>query len=143
MPDQDKVWDAGQRMAVAYRHRHSYHELGVIDIQMPKRAGADLALALMKLKQTTMLLPASIGELLHALNFVLVGDPASVAAHKAMEAGKGMEPAAGDPRSYAASGPGHPFRQPTSPQLPKDKCVHSADGKAHTLCWRPREEHLS
>lgn len=40
-------------------------------------------------------LPDGLLELLNALDYVLVGDPASVAAHRRMEAGKGMEPSGG------------------------------------------------
>lgn len=41
-----------------------------------------------------MLLP-EVQELLDALNYVFVADPASVAAHSRMEAGKGMTPDGG------------------------------------------------
>lgn len=40
-------------------------------------------------------LPDGLNEVLNALDYVLVGDPASVAAHRRMEAGKGMEPSGG------------------------------------------------
>lgn len=36
-------------------------------------------------------------ELLAALDYVMVGDPASVAAHRRMEAGKGMDPSESTP----------------------------------------------
>lgn len=100
----EKRWDAGNRLAVAHRDTHPSFPAGVIDIQMPAETGRKLALALMRARQTwTGGGPGpEVEELLQALNYVLVGDPASVAAHRRMEAGKGMEPAAGDPRSYEA-----------------------------------------
>lgn len=66
-----------------------------IEVSLTEDAARKLALAITKLKQTTMLLPPEVGELLNALNYVLVGDPASRAAHSSMEAGKGMTPDGG------------------------------------------------
>lgn len=58
-------------------------------------AARKLALALAKLKQTTMMVPVEVDEVLNALNYVLVGDPHSRQEHRRMEAGKGMEPSGG------------------------------------------------
>lgn len=77
--------------AVTVNDRRSF-QLGTTE-----RTSRDLALALTKLKQTTLMLPPSVEEILTALNYVLVADPASVAAHSRMEASKGMEPAFGGP----------------------------------------------
>jgi hypothetical protein len=63
-----------------------------IRISLRKGAAQSLALALHRLEQTTLGSP-DVQELLHALDYVLVGDPASQAAHRRMEAGKGMDPA--------------------------------------------------
>jgi hypothetical protein len=40
-------------------------------------------------------LPEGLVELLNALDYVLVADPASISAHRRMEAGKGMTPDGG------------------------------------------------
>ena len=102
----EKRWDAGKRLAVAHRDTHPDFPRGVVDIQMPVETARKVALSLMKLRQTTLMVSPEVVEFLDALNYVLVGDPGSVGAHRRMEAGKGMEPAAGDPRSYAAVAPG-------------------------------------
>jgi hypothetical protein len=54
-----------------------------------------LALSLSRLQQTTIPLMPEMEELLNALNFTLVGDPASRAAHRRMETAKGMTPDGG------------------------------------------------
>jgi hypothetical protein len=131
----ERFWDGKD---VYFVHEDNGRDRRDFQLGMTEQTARNLALALTKLRQTTMMLPESVGEIVHALNYVLVGDPASGAAHRRLNAGKGMEPAGGDPTNY---GPQHPFREPVSPMLPKDKCVHSADGKAHTLCWLPRERH--
>lgn len=64
-------------------------------LELTEDAARKLALSLAKLKQTTLIVPVEVVEILDALNYVLVGDPASVKAHRQMEAGKGMEPSGG------------------------------------------------
>lgn len=67
------------------------HELGLTE-----EAARKLSLALAKLKQTYFLgLEPEVQEVLDSLNYVLVGDPESRAAHRRMEAGKGMTPDGG------------------------------------------------
>lgn len=92
-----KQWVSGDRLDI----RH-YETAKRVTVEMPEDTARKLALALGRLRQTYQVSsPEAIEELYQALNFVLVGDPASVAAHRRMEAGKGMEPAGADPRSYA------------------------------------------
>lgn len=64
-------------------------------VDLTEDAARKLALSLARLKQTTFALQEEVEELLTALNYVLVADPDSVAKHKRMEAGKGMEPSGG------------------------------------------------
>lgn len=64
-------------------------------ILLTEKATRTLALALMRLRQTTIPLPGDVQELLDALNYVTVGDPDSRAAHRRLEAGKGMTPDGG------------------------------------------------
>lgn len=64
-------------------------------VELTEDAARKLALALAKLKQTTMMVPVEVDEVLDALNYVLVGDPHSRQQHRRMEAGKGMEPSGG------------------------------------------------
>lgn len=66
-----------------------------IEVSLTEGAARKLALSLSRLKQTTFALPDECQELLDALNYVLVGDPDSRAAHQRMEAGKGMTPDGG------------------------------------------------
>lgn len=64
-------------------------------VRLTEAGARNLALSIAKLKQTTMMVPVEVEELLDALNYVLVGDPHSRAQHQRMEAGKGMEPSGG------------------------------------------------
>jgi len=66
-----------------------------VQVELTEQAARTIALTLGRLKQTTLTLPADAQELLTALDFVMVGDPASRAAHRDMEAGKGMTPDGG------------------------------------------------
>lgn len=66
-----------------------------ISVELSNKAARIIALSLMRLKQTTLTLPAEAQEFLDALNYVTVADPASVAAHNRMEAAKGMTPDGG------------------------------------------------
>ena len=118
------------------RDRRSF-EIGVT----PDTA-RDLALALRRLKQTTFGLQSGVQELLDALDYVLVGDPQSVFRHSRMQAGKGMEPAGGDPSSYLY--PDHtfiPHKHPTEGE--PDRCGYARSrNDATTFCWRTKEEHV-
>lgn len=60
-----------------------------------------------------IVLPEGVAELMTALDYVLVADPVSVAAHKRMEAGKGMTPDGG----YKFPEPPQPS-DPTPPAPP-------------------------
>lgn len=73
----------------------SGHDRRQIEVSLTEDAARKLALAITKLKQTTIMLPPEVEELVTALNYVMVGDPASRAAHRVMEAGKGMTPDGG------------------------------------------------
>ena len=67
-----------------------------VEVSLTSDAARKLALVLAKTKQTYFLgLEPEIEKLLTALNYVMVGDPASRAAHRQMEAGKGMTPDGG------------------------------------------------
>lgn len=66
-----------------------------VELALTTKAARTLALALSRLKQTTVTLPGDAQELLTALDYVMVGDPASTRAHREMEAGKGMTPDGG------------------------------------------------
>lgn len=91
---ENKAWD-GRAIALSLRSTHPRFPEGVIDIQMGARTAQKLALSMHRLRQTTIMLPPEVQELVDALDYVLVGDPQSRAAHGRMEAGKGMEPSGG------------------------------------------------
>lgn len=80
---------------------HVAHRSGKdIGIRMSLSGANRLALSIQRLQNTPQAVPPEVAELLQALNYVQIGDPVSVAYHRRMEAAKGMEPAAADPRSY-------------------------------------------
>lgn len=72
-----------------------------VEIRMTEEGARRLSFALAsvaavrKAQGREQLLLPEVQELLDAINYVFVADPASVAAHKAMEAGKGMTPDGG------------------------------------------------
>lgn len=66
-----------------------------ITVELGQQAARTLALSLGRIKQTTFALPGDVQELLTALDYVMVGDPASSRKHAEMEAGKGMTPDGG------------------------------------------------
>jgi len=83
------------------------HDRRSVEIGLTPEAAGEVANCLRSLTALGQpSLPDRVQELLQALDYVLVADPASVAAHRQMQAGKGMEPASGDARSYA-----HPPRE--------------------------------
>jgi len=86
-----KFWDG---KSVHFTHVPSPHDRRDHELGLTEDAARKLALALGKLTQTS-LVPPEVQEILTALNYTLVGDPASVAAHAKMEASKGMEPSGG------------------------------------------------
>jgi hypothetical protein len=65
-----------------------------IDIHMTPDAATKLSLGLAELKRLNGL-TGDLQELMDALNYALVGDPASEIRHRRMEAGKGMTPDGG------------------------------------------------
>lgn len=72
-----------------------------VEIRLKLTGASRLALALKRLHNVEGAgLAPELEELMWGLDFVLVGDPASVARHRRMEAGKGMEPGPADPASY-------------------------------------------
>lgn len=66
-----------------------------VEVLLTDDAARKLAISLARLKQTTFGLMDEVEEVLQALNFVTIGDPESRAAHRQMEAGKGMTPDGG------------------------------------------------
>ena len=101
-----RFWD-GKTVHFANKGIAGLFERRNFELGMTEQTSRDLALALMRLKQTggAISLPDSVQEIVDALNYVLVGDPASTAAHRALEAGKGMTPDGGYREPEA--GPGH------------------------------------
>ncbi len=87
-----KQW-AGRAVQVMFRdHRSNFP----VQISLSEEAARKLALSLGRLRQTySMGLMPEAEEVYQALNYVLVGDPASVALHAKMEASKGMTPDGG------------------------------------------------
>jgi hypothetical protein len=94
MPTPQKFWD-GKTVHFVHGGLGKIYDSRSYELGLTERTARDLALVLARLNQTTIRLPESVEEILTALNYVLVGDPASVAKHKAMEASKGMEPSGG------------------------------------------------
>lgn len=104
-----------------------------VDVTLTNDAARMLALALARLKQTTISLTPEVEELLTALNYVLVGDPASRAAHARMEAGKGMTPDGGH------RAPNHTFWPSEHSSWDGFRCGWKLpDG---SLCSKSKEEH--
>jgi hypothetical protein len=109
----------------------------------------------------------AIRELMDALNYTIIGDPGSVGAYRRLLATKGMEPASGDPRSYAdgqtsgkatVSYAGQPITSYLAEREPEEtdppghifvasstdgrRCSYGARGdRPHEMCWKTREEH--
>jgi len=77
-----------------------------VEVGLTPNTASELALTLRQAQgiDNPIQLTAGLVELLSALDYVLVGDPASVAAHRRMNDFKGMDPAAGDATSYATPG---------------------------------------
>jgi hypothetical protein len=95
----ERFWDG---KAVHVVDKATRYDQRCVEIGLTPEAARKATLALMKLRQTYVGMGPGpeVEELLTALNYVLVGDPASVAAHQRMEAAKGMDPAGADRRSY-------------------------------------------
>lgn len=66
-----------------------------IVVALTAEAARDMIKTMGRVEQTTFALPGSLKELKQALEYVLVGDDASLRAHRQMEAGKGMTPDGG------------------------------------------------
>jgi hypothetical protein len=108
-----------------------------ISLDLTTETANALASSLLRLKQTTFALPNGVQELLQALDYVLVGDPASTASHKRMEAGKGMTPDGGYQAPDLLQ---HPYvEHPANPGF-----CHAASGlTSKTICWQPRAAHYA
>lgn len=94
-----KYWDG---KTVHFTDTETLHDRRSFDLAMTGFTARKLAISLARLKQTTITLPPEVEEILTALNYVLIGDPASEAAHRRMEASKGMEPATSTPPAQTA-----------------------------------------
>jgi hypothetical protein len=108
-----------------------------VRFNLTEKAARDLALALKRLQQTSLMNPESVTELVDALDFVLVGDPASRAAHARMEAGKGMAPS---DEHLKADHDFLPHEHPNQPGVFRcgyARSKHDASG----FCWRTEAEH--
>ncbi len=90
----DREWD-GKTVSVQRKGLEGLFSNKPIRVEFTEQAARTVALALARLKQTTMVLPGEAQELLTALDYVMVGDPASTRAHNELEAGKGMTPDGG------------------------------------------------
>lgn len=93
-----RIWD-GRAVRFAQRGLDSILDNKPYRAELTEDAARKAALALSQLRQflrqhNTDLEP-EMEELLNSLNYVLVGDPNSVAQHQRMEAGKGMTPDGG------------------------------------------------
>jgi hypothetical protein len=84
---------AGRAVALTFRsHRPRFPMMLLLSEDTARK----LAISLANLKQLhSMGLFPEVEEINLALNYVLVADPESVAAHRRMEASKGMEPSGG------------------------------------------------
>ena len=89
-----RFWD-GKTVHFANKGMAGIFDRRQWELGLTEGTARSLALALARLKQTSVTLPDDCEEILQALNYVLVADPASVAAHRQMEAGKGMTPDGG------------------------------------------------
>ena len=90
----EREWD-GRAVSVAHKGLDGVFSHKQIRVELTEKAARTVALALSRLKQTTMTLPGDAQELLNALDYVMVGDPASTRAQREMETGKGMTPDGG------------------------------------------------
>jgi hypothetical protein len=88
-----RIWD-GRAVRVNTAHPDSAAAKPV-GVYLTAEAAGDMIKTLGRVEQTTFALPGSLKELKQALEYVLVGDDASVRAHLQMEAGKGMTPDGG------------------------------------------------
>lgn len=94
MPTPPRYWD-GKTVHLANAGLGGLFERRNWELGLTEQTARELALTLAKAKLTYFALPDSVQEILDALNYVLVADPASVEAHSRMEAGKGMTPDGG------------------------------------------------
>jgi len=102
MPVQPRFWD-GRTVQFASKGLGGIYDARCWDLGLTEETARQLALTLAKAKLTYFALPPAMEELLNALNYVLVADPASVAAHRRMEAEKGMTPDGGYRRPEGTS----------------------------------------
>jgi hypothetical protein len=111
--DSKRVWD-GRAVSAMERSEIALTDK-LIRVDLTPKAARTLALALGRLKQTTITLPGDAQEVLTALDYVMVADPASVRKHAEMEAGKGMTPDGG-------------YKAPTPNNMPP-KEIRRGDGR--------------
>lgn len=91
----DRIWD-GRAVHFAQRGLGGLFDNKPLRLDLKEEAARKLALLISKYKQICNdEIEAESEEILQALNYVLVGDPVSHAAHRRMEAGKGMTPDGG------------------------------------------------
>jgi hypothetical protein len=95
-----RTWD-GKAVAVSPGGLAGVFSNKPVEIRMTEEGARRLSFALASMAavrksqgREQLLLP-EVQELLNAINYVFVADPASVEAHRVMEAGKGMTPDGG------------------------------------------------
>jgi hypothetical protein len=159
MPRDRRSWDG---RTVHLTRTNPQYDRREIDLALTENTARDLALALRRMQQTSMMPPDSVQEICDAIDYVLVGDPASQKAHARMEAGKGMTPDGGganvplpvNPASHRFVDLGdveddkvpladHEFVSHEHPNNPGVfRCGYArSQTDASGPCWRKREEH--
>lgn len=97
MPGSERYWD-GKNVHLTNIDRYDRRS---VEIAVTPETARRLSMHLDKLKALWGNHMPDVEELATALSYVLVGDPASAAKKRTMDASKGMEPSGSDPRSYA------------------------------------------
>src|SRR4051812_34977231 len=90
-----RYWDG---KAVKVCQRSNAYDLRNVEVGLSRNTAGALA-NLLRLHNTpgSSMMPDGLHELMVALDYVLVSDPASVAAYRRMEASKGMDPSMSNP----------------------------------------------
>lgn len=136
----ERYWD-GRTVHVA--RTNPEHDRRDVDLALTRDAAGQLANFIRRqtgLSATFAPLTPELQEILNALDYVLVADPASIAAHRRMEAGKGMTPDGG----YRTPLADHEFVNDTGARdgSGAERCGYAkSKSDASTFCWRKREEH--
>jgi hypothetical protein len=127
-----RYWD-GRTVHVTTLNNHSDHRS--VEVALTPESAGHLANVLRILNRPEIApLSPYLHELMVALDYVLVADPASVAAHRKMEASKGMNPVESNPPAVPrplrfTDAVNHPF-------------VEAARGRcAASGCSAPPEQH--